>query len=156
MILYRITREIYTKDLSGRGGVLSSARWHDHIPVIYTSIHSSTAILEKLVQLQMDEIHHDLMMMSIVVPEKYSSLELDAEDLPAQWNTYPPLPLLQRIGNAWLAKKSSLLLFVPSVINQMAQNVLINPMHPEAIHLKIGEIEPFTFDSRLTRNYSLL
>lgn len=151
MILYRITREIYTKDLSGKGGILSSARWHDHLPVIYTAVHSSTAILEKLVQLQPQEIHNDLMIMTIVVPDQYSSLELDSNDLPKRWNSYPPLPLLQRIGNAWLTKKSSLLLFVPSVIDQLAKNVLINPLHPEAVHLTIGEISPFTFDGRLTR-----
>ncbi|WP_158800009.1 RES family NAD+ phosphorylase [Pedobacter sp. L105] len=151
MILYRIAREIYAKDLSGKGGAISSARWHNHLPVIYTSVHSSTAILEKLVQLKPSEIHHDLMIMGIVVPDQYSSLELDPGDLPGQWNTYPPLPLLQRIGNAWLLKKSSLLLFVPSVIDQLAMNVLINPGHPEAEKLKIDKVEPFTFDGRLTR-----
>lgn len=151
MILYRITRTIYAEDLSGRGGAISAARWHDRLPVIYTSLHSSTSILEKLVQLQTDEIHNDLMMMSIIVPENCSSEELTIDQLPNQWNTYPSLPLLQRIGNAWLKKKGSLLLFVPSVIDQRAINVLINPQHPEASGLKVGTIEPFTFDGRLTR-----
>lgn len=93
---------MYAEDLSGRGATISAARWHDRLPVIYTSLHSSTCILEKLVQLQTDEIHHDLIMMSIVVPEYCSSQELSIDQLPKQWNSYPALPLLQRIGNAWL------------------------------------------------------
>ncbi len=152
MILYRITRESYAKDLTGRGGLLSSARWHDHLPVIYTSLTSSTTILKKLVHLQPDEIHHDLMMMKIEVADSASSQLLEANQLPVGWNTYPAPVLLKNIGNAWLTGKTSLMLYVPSVIDPMAQNVLINPLHSEINSLKITELQPFTFDHRLIRS----
>ncbi|AYL96954.1 RES family NAD+ phosphorylase [Mucilaginibacter celer] len=151
MILYRITREKYAQDLSGRGGLLSAARWHDHVPVIYSSVNSSTAILEVLVHLQPEEIHNDLMIMSIVVPDDVISEELAIAELPAGWNNYPAPAILKQIGNAWLASKSALLLYIPSVIDPLAKNVLINPLHSDATQLKIGELQPFTFDKRLIK-----
>jgi RES domain-containing protein len=151
MILYRITREKYAHDLSGRGGLLSSARWHDHVPVIYASVNSSTAILEVLVHLQPEEIHNDLVIMSIIIPDTTVSEELDITQLPAGWNNYPAPAILRRIGNAWLTSKSALLLYIPSVIDPLAKNVLINPLHADASRLKIGDVQSFTFDKRLTK-----
>lgn len=153
MNLYRVAREQYAHDLSGKGGLISSARWHDHMPVIYTSVNSSTAILEKLVQLNTAEIHHDLMIISIVTPDKFSSEELSISQLPDDWNRFPAPSILKMIGNAWLSERSSLLLFIPSVVDPMAKNALINPLHPEAEHLKIGDIQPFTFDERIRKGF---
>jgi RES domain-containing protein len=153
MILYRITREKYALDLSGRGGLLSSARWHDYLPVIYASVNSATCILEKLVHLLPEEIHHDLTMSILTVNETLSSEKISIEQLPATWKHYPGPDILKRIGNAWLTAKSSPLLFVPSVIDPYSQNVLINPLHPDAVHIAVEKVEPFTYDERLTANW---
>lgn len=151
MIFYRITREKYAYDLSGKGGLLSVARWHKHIPVIYASVNSSTTILEKLVHLQTGEIHNDLVTVSILIPDDTSSERIEIAQLPLNWRKYPAPAILQRIGNAWLKSKGALLLYIPSVIDPLAKNVLINPMHPEAALLKIGDITPFRFDRRLVK-----
>src|ERR1700761_1885489 len=132
MILYRIARERYARDLSGRGGQHSAARWHEYLPVIYASVNSSTCILEKLVHLLPQEIHNDLVIITLNVPEHLDSEILPIEYLPANWKQYPAPAVLKTIGNAWLTSKSSPLLFVPSVIDPFAQNVLINPLHPDA------------------------
>ena len=153
MILYRITREKYANDLSGRGGLLSSARWHDHLPVIYTSVNSATCILEKLVHLLPEEIHHDLTMSILTVDESLTSEQIGVEQLPATWKRYPAPEVLKGIGNAWLMAKSSPLLFVPSVIDPYSQNVLINPLHPNATQITVTKVEPFTYDGRLTANW---
>jgi len=149
MILYRITRERYARDLSGRGGLLSAARWHNHMPVLYCSLQSSTCILEKLVHLEPGEIHHDLQMVVMSVPDNASRLAMDRGDLPNDWDRYPAPQLLQRIGNAWLASAQSLLLEVPSALDPYTLNVLINPMHKEIRDLSIDLITPFRFDGRL-------
>ncbi|OOQ61037.1 RES family NAD+ phosphorylase [Mucilaginibacter pedocola] len=149
MILYRIARDKYAYDLSGKGGLLSAARWHDHMPVLYTSLSSSTSILEKLVHMQTGEIHNDLVMTGILVPDDASAQQVTIPQLPLNWQDYPAPLRLQRIGNAWLRQKSALLLYIPSVIDPLAKNVLINPMHPEAAALKIAEAHPFRFDRRL-------
>jgi len=149
MKLYRITRECYAYDLSGKGGLLSSARWHDHMPVIYSSVNSSTSILEKLVHMQQAEIHHDLVMITISVNDDWDSEVIMPEQLPGGWDMYPGPRILKQIGNAWLTGMSSPLLFVPSVIDKYAQNVLINPLHPVCTGLAVIETIPFTFDARL-------
>lgn len=149
MKLYRIAREKYANDLSGRGGLLTTARWHDHLPVLYTSVQSSTCILEKLVHLEAGEIHHDLQMIEMSAPDSVTHMVVDPQDLPEKWNTYPAPRVLAKIGNAWLTAKSSLLLYVPSVIDPFSQNVLINPLHDQASELKIDSITPFRFDERL-------
>ena len=149
MNFYRIAREKYARDLSGRGGLLNAARWHSHVPVIYTSTQSSTSILEKLVHLQFAEVHHDLQLIEMDVPDSVSSFVVDPLDLPDNWKTYPAPRTLARIGNAWLSAKSSLLLYVPSVVDPLAQNVLLNPLHEEARELKLVSVIPFTYDERL-------
>lgn len=95
------------------------------------------------------EIHHDLQMIQMSVPDDASRLILDPADLPMRWNTYPAPRILAAIGNAWLSANSSLLLFVPSVIDPLSQNVLINPSHPELAKLKIEGGMAFDFDFRL-------
>lgn len=149
MILYRISRLKYARDLSGRGGLLSAARWHNHIPVMYTSVNSSTSILEKLVHLQTGEIHNDLVMISLIVPDEATAQQVTIPQLPINWDAYPAPARLQKIGNAWLKLKGALLLYIPSAIDPMAQNVLINPMHAEAEGITIGDVRPFRFDKRL-------
>lgn len=138
MKLFRIAREKYALDLSGRSGLLSTARWHDRLPVLYSSIQSSTCILEKLVHLETGEIHHDLLMIEMSVSDTASQLTVDPTDLPQNWNVYPAPRILAKIGNAWLTAKSSLLLYVPSVVDPFTQNVLINPLHDEASQLKLS------------------
>jgi len=73
---------------------------------------------------------------------------IDREDLPDHWHTYPAPRSFARVGNAWLAAKSSMLLFVPSVVDPLAQIVLFNPLHEEAIELKLVSQFQFTYDER--------
>lgn len=90
-------------------------------------------------------------MIQIEVSDNASSQMLEANQLSENWNTYPAPDILRKIGNAWLLSKSSLLLYVPSVIDPLAQNVLINPLHSEINLLKIAVVKPFTFDNRLIK-----
>ena len=54
-------------------------------------------------------------------------------------------------GDKWISEKRSLLLQVPSVVVKNESNYLINPAHPDAEEVKVIDIEPFQFDSRLFR-----
>jgi len=149
MILYRIAREKYARDLSGNGGLISSARWHNRMPVIYASLNSSTCILEKLVHLAPEEIHNDLMIVTLEVDDTSASEKIASSQLPGNWREYPAPALSQNIGNAWLRSKSAVLLFVPSVIDPLAENALLNPMHSDISKISIRDVQPFTFDERL-------
>jgi len=149
MILYRIARERYARDLSGNGGLVSSARWHDHLPVIYTAFNSSTCILETLVHLMPEEIHNDLQLITIDAADKVASEMITPAQLPPGWKEIPGPPLLKQLGNAWLRGNTAALLIVPSAVDPLAQNVLINPLHPDISHISVKAILPFTYDQRL-------
>jgi len=149
MILYRIAREKYARDLSGNGGLISSARWHHHMPVLYTSFNSSTCILETLVHVRPEEIHNDLQIIVMEVTDTISSETISPSQLPPYWATIPGPPILKQIGNAWLRGQTAALLIVPSAVDPMAQNVLINPMHPDIALIRIKETMPFNYDRRL-------
>jgi RES domain-containing protein len=149
MILYRIAREKYARDLSGNGGLISSARWHNRMPAIYASLNSSTCILEKLVHLAPEEIHNDLMIITLELSDTIASEKIAASQLTGNWKEYPAPVLLQNIGNAWLRSKSAVLLFVPSAIDPLAENALLNPMHADISKICIREVQSFTYDERL-------
>ncbi len=55
----------------------------------------------------------------------------------------------QRLGDRWLASRTSLLLKVPSVLVPETWNVVVNPLHPEAALLKISGAYEHPFDLRL-------
>ncbi len=95
-----------------------------------------------------DEIHNDLMIVSLEVPDNISSEKLEANQLPAAWKNYPGPPF-QRIGNAWLQGRSAALLYVPSAIDPMVSNILLNPLHPDSSKILIKEVVPFRYDERL-------
>jgi len=149
MILYRIAREKHASDLSGNGGLISSAQWHDHMLVIYSSLTSSTCILETLVHVQAEEIHHDLHMIVMEAPDNISSEILTAPQLPLNWNEIPGPPILKQIGNAWLRARSSALLIVPSAVDPFARNVIINPLHKDISLISIKKTMPYTYDQRV-------
>jgi len=54
----------------------------------------------------------------------------------------------QAIGARWVARGTSLVLQVPSVVIRPESNFLINPEHREFAALTIPKPEPFVFDLR--------
>jgi len=55
------------------------------------------------------------------------------------------------VGSEWLKAKTSLLLKVPSVIVPGEQNVLINPLHPDAPSATAAKVRKWAYDPRLTK-----
>lgn len=52
-------------------------------------------------------------------------------------------------GEAWMRNGRSLILFVPSYVARMEQNVLINLDHPDAATIEVGLHHPVWWDQRL-------
>jgi RES domain-containing protein len=129
-------------DLSGEGGRLYSGRWHRAgLPVIYTAAEPSLAVLEVRVNL---DLPFELL------PEDYVLVSIDAGAAAVEHE--PVMPEDARVfGDAWLRERRSALLSVPSVVVPQARNVLINPAHEAAHEVRIVDIAPFTFDTRLWR-----
>lgn len=53
------------------------------------------------------------------------------------------------LGSAWLARQSSALLCVPSVIIQEEVNVLVSPSHVDAKRLTTHRVRRFIYDQRV-------
>ncbi|AMR32044.1 hypothetical protein A0256_11745 [Mucilaginibacter sp. PAMC 26640] len=68
-----LVREKYARNLSGCGGLLSGARWHNYPPAIYAAVNSSTAILKKLVDFTTNEIHNNLVTVTLINPDRVAT-----------------------------------------------------------------------------------
>lgn len=152
MVLYRIAKTPFIRDLSGSGSRRYGGRWNPKgVEVIYTSENRALAALELFVHLNRTVIPPDLSLASLKIPDKASKRELTLKELPRAWRSFPAPPELAEIGASWIRSKESLLLRVPSVIMPPEKNVLINPAHPEMIGVRIIEVEAYSFDKRLVQ-----
>lgn len=105
-------------------------RFSGETPMAMLSTLQAAAMLEVLVHLEIDpdDISDGLRLMRIEAPDRIIPQVIGV--LPAQWEGRHSIT--QRIGDNWLASKSSLLLTVPSAIMPHTNNVLFKPAHPDA------------------------
>ncbi|HTD98622.1 MAG TPA: RES family NAD+ phosphorylase [Mucilaginibacter sp.] len=150
MIVYRLCREKYVDDLTGRGAEASGGRWNGKgSAALYTSASRALCAIEILVHIPAGIIPKDYFMISIAFPDNTPIETIDLKDLPSNWNSNPISPSTQRIGNTVLAAREALVMKVPSAIIKDEWNYIINPMHKDFQRVKVMEAEPFTFDTRL-------
>ena len=151
MIVYRIAKKEYIEDLSGNGAKRSGGRWNPKgTPVLYCASTSSLAILEKMVSIDMDLLPDDLCIAALEIP-KSKILKIPKEELPKNWNHYPSPDALKSIGKSWIELGNFCTLQIPSAVNPMESNYLINVKHPLMEKIKIKEVTPFRIDHRLSK-----
>ena len=151
MIVYRIAKKEYIEDLSGNGAKRTGGRWNSKgTPVLYCASTSSLAILEKLVSIDMDLLPDDLCIAALEIP-KSKILKIPEEELPKNWNHYPSPDALKSIGKSWIELGNFCTLQIPSAVNPMESNYLINVKHPLMEKIKIKEITLFRIDNRLSK-----
>ena len=146
MRLWRISVFI---DLSGRGGLLASGRWHQAgRAVVYLAESPAAAMLEVLVHLEIDaeDIPDNLRLLRVDMPDNVSIRQ--ASPLPEQWEEH--VEQTRTLGGSWLAEGSSLLLAVPSAIMPHTTNYLFNPLHPEADQANVS-VESLKLGRRLLK-----
>jgi len=147
MLVYRLAHPKYAKDISGYGSLMVPGRWNfkGH-RVLYTAENSSLAFLEYLAHTQGLQRRLPYILVTIEVPD--ADLEvLPQKKLSKNWKE--EVVKTRAMGSEWLDKAKSLLLKVPSVINEEDHNILINPNHPEFEKVKIIASKAITFDARL-------
>ena len=149
MLLYRIAKTRYAQDLSGTGARLFGGRWNPKgQAVLYTSENRALAALAFLVHLEATAPPEDYSLLTISVPDGLEQIVYSAADLPAGWSDYP-YKISVQIGKKWLKEGKALLLKVPSTIIEQEYNVLLNPLHPAFLQVRLLAIDPFGFDARL-------
>ena len=151
MLVWRIASEIHCDTtLEGIGGLLVAGRWHRRgQPILYTSSSASLAALEVLVHVEPLQAPDDLRLLGLELPDDLAIETQDLTQLPDDWQSLPAPESTQSIGSAWLERRSSVALRVPSVVVPMESNVLLNPRHPDMTRVRISSNEAFRFDSRL-------
>lgn len=151
MLVYRLSKEEFCNDLSGRGARDYGGRWNSKgYPVIYTSESRSLAAFELAVHLNLFLMPTKYMMVNINIPEEIDIESVDNKKLSAVWHTFPANPITRKIGDDFIKENESLVLKVPSVVIPGDFNYLINPLHKDIKKVTIVNIEPFSYDNRIT------
>lgn len=144
---FRLTRRRYA-DLSGEGARLVGGRWNSpgrH--ALYLAESRALAVLEVLVHLDLDEqtVPADYVIMTV----DFSALDRTRDWLEQGPSAPPSDSECRDIGDRFLVAKRALALRVPSIIVPASSNFVINPAHTLIDKVKVGRLEPFTFDQRL-------
>src|ERR1700729_3258228 len=102
MILWRISNYA---DLLGIGGMEASARWHTAgRPIVYLAESPSSALLEILVHLEVDEDDRPdtYQILKVEAPGDISVEGVSLASLPSDWKNNEEVT--HEIGDAWLEK----------------------------------------------------
>ena len=137
MTLWRIS--IFA-DLKGLAGERSNGRWHTAAPdkrIVYLAEHPALALVETLVNLNdsAQELSDKYQLIKVAVPDSVTTTLHPPESLSPQWRN--KRIETQFLGNSWLAERRTALLGVPSAPCPESTNYLLNPLHPDAKHLKV-------------------
>lgn len=158
MILYRVTSQRYIDRwqdaFSGEGSFRGGGRWSSvGIRMVYASSQLSLAALEVLVHCNRQSFLETRLCIRVELADRFIQ---QPTQLPDDWNSIPESVTTQRLGDSWVAARSSAGLIVPSaVLPEPAQpseyNMLLNPSYPEFLSLLQNPIvTPFDFDARIT------
>jgi RES domain-containing protein len=129
------------------GARVFPGRWNTETsPIIYTSEHYSTAMLEKLVHansLLPPNQHY----IRITIPNGVSYVVFQTALHPG-WDAKNET-VCKTFGELWYREQRSALLLVPSIPARLERNILINPLHPDSAGITRDLPEPVWWDERL-------
>jgi RES domain-containing protein len=149
MIVYRLSKQSYSNDLSGYGAEKTGGRWNSKATsVLYTAASRALAVVEIAVHTSLGIIPSNYTLIIIELPE-LAIAKIKIDDLPPNWNSNPFVKTTQLIGDDFIKKNEHLILQVPSASVPGDHNYLINPRHPDFKNVWIKSTEAFEFDLRL-------
>lgn len=150
MRVFRLSRQKYAKDLSGKGAAMFGNRWNSKgVGMLYTAESRALAMAEVLVHLSLASLPDDYMMVELEIPARVKIDVLLQKRLGSDWNTNPPIPATQYVGDEFIRLKKVGVLKVPSAVVKGDFNYLLNPNHGDIETVKIVEIVNFPFDKRM-------
>ncbi len=130
-----------------KGSTLYPGRWNTpSSPMLYTSEHYSTAMLEKLVH-GSGQLPPNQHYIEMTIPNGLSYEVFNTGAVP-DWYL-PSGASSKAYGEAWQQQHRSVLLVVPSVVARLEQNFLLNPTHSEFAQVTASLHQPVWWDSRL-------
>ncbi|WP_415034070.1 RES family NAD+ phosphorylase [Azonexus sp.] len=150
--VWRITTARFAQTaFSGEGARLYGGRWNPKgWEVVYTTESQSLALLELMVQ--DDPLRAHYVLIPAQLPADLPETRIEVDQLPPGWRTIDARDVLQDLGLAWLEGGQTAVLNVPSAVVPAERSLLINPRHPDASRIVIGEAQSLQTDTRLLRN----
>jgi RES domain-containing protein len=146
--VYRVSRRVRA-DLSGEGATLYRGRWNSPgVPVLYTALSPSLALVEYLVHTLGTPGLADLVLLTIDLGATKSIQRVDVRALPEDWKNAHDPRLTREIGDAFVAAGKSFALRVPSVHLPTEFNMVINLQHKLAAKMRIESIDTLNIDPR--------
>ena len=150
MTVYRLSKEQYKNDLSGKGAEKAGGRWNSKgITVLYTSASRALCTAEAAVHTPLGVVPKDYHLVTIEFPDSAPPFTMEINDLPANWKSFFHLHATQEIGDRFITEGRFLVMKVPSAVIQGDYNYLANPSHSLFPLVKIITTEPYGFDERL-------
>jgi RES domain-containing protein len=139
-------------DLTGAGAKITGGRWNEKgVAVLYCAENISLAAMETLVHLGAGALPLNRYLVRIDIPDDvWTAAELlDVSTAPVGWDALPAGRASIAYGTAWLARKRSACLMVPSTITPEESNMLINPAHPDSARITAQKVRKWLYDARL-------
>lgn len=132
--------------MSGEGARLYGGRWNPQgTPVVYLAESRALAALEILVHAPREALPLDWCVIEVEVPD--DGIEtVDIGDLPADWRELPSSIGARHFGGARLSQRESLALKLPSAIIPEEHTLLVDPLHPDVVKLRVSGPRTFRFD----------
>jgi RES domain-containing protein len=127
----------------GLGSTFFDGRWHTRTgrQIVYASSSRALCQLEKRVHTGGLAVK-DQVLMRLDLPD--GALLLDVNDLGLEPNWAGDIALTRTLGDNWLQRGASLGLWVPSFVEPLERNLLLNPMHPQYARIELSvERSPF-------------
>src|ERR1700674_1686273 len=123
MIVYRLSKEKYKNDLSGKGAEIAGGRWNSKgVAMLYTCQSRALCTTEIAMHSPPGIVPSNYLIVTIEFPDIF---ELDPTTLPADWKTYPHSHSTQAIGDHFVKDGKYLILKVPSAVVPGDCNYLI-------------------------------
>jgi putative toxin-antitoxin system antitoxin component (TIGR02293 family) len=133
---------------SGDGARIRGGRWNSKgTRVVYAADYPAAAILEQLVQVSSVGSLPIYNLFRVTLLETMVSV-VDSGTLRGAWHDPQRDPAVQAIGDAWVAKRTSLALQVPARLHR-TRELPAQPAHPDFATLTIAAPERFALDPRL-------
>ena len=149
MIVYRVGRTKFSKDLLGEGARLHGGRWnHIFTPCIYTSESRALAVLEYTVNVNINDIPRSLSITTFEIPD-VGIQELTIAYLPGNWKEFPAPASTKDLGTSFLSLAASPIIKIPSAVITQEFNYILNPKNADSKYFRILQIEDFIYDVRI-------
>lgn len=150
MRVYRLSKQQYAGDLSGRGAEKTGGRWNSKgTPMVYCSEGRALCTTEIAVHTPLGNIPENYWLTTINIPDDVAIEAIAPKILPDDWKAMPHANSTQLIGDRFVSENKHAVLKVPSVVVPGEFNYLLNPLHVAFRKITIEATEPFEFDKRL-------